>query len=329
MLQSLNAGLSLTQKSLKPKKQEKKKLTPKPQITAKVVQKTTKPKKSGENKKNSSLNALRATNLLMDPAFWASAIKPAAEPKSSDPTKSGNISGAQMYAEMLRTAALSVKQREQMEKKIVDQMAMKSVIDQLKTDIGHKLVNEAPIKSNPGFYQYPKFPGDLTKEKYKQLLASYWNNPAFAGNLYSHFQNAKKNKAKAAKQQSVLKPSVQKSESVKPEESKTKTNFNIEDILGKPSITVTTKNQSSSSSTLIKSIEEKIKSISKEVNITKCSSSQVINLSSGRKNVAETVKRAYSDTNVENVAAVKKICRGPDQPSSSKKDEIEVVIIDD
>lgn len=327
-----NLGPNLTPRPMKPKKQEKKKLTPKPQITAKAVQKTPKPRKMGEGRKNAPMNIL-PPNVLLDPTFWSSIMKPPGELKASPDslTKSG-VAAVQMYAELLRSAAMTSKQREQIDKKIVDQTAMKNALDQFKFDMSQKMTGDSSKSSTlPGYY--PPFPNTPSDFSGKQMANAFWGT-SLPSSLFGSFPNPKKSKPKMMK--SLLKPPVPKQDPhSKPEEPKTKTNFNIEDILAKPNITVTKTSSSAAvcsatgSSGLMKSIEDKIKSISKEVNVTKFTPSQALNLtSSSRKNVTESaMKRSHPETATESIATIKKICR--EQPSNTKKDKIEVVVIDD
>ncbi|KAK6618665.1 hypothetical protein RUM43_013056 [Polyplax serrata] len=327
-----NLGPNLTPRPMKPKKQEKKKLTPKPQITAKAVQKTPKPRKMGEGRKNAPMNIL-PPNVLLDPTFWSSIMKPPGELKASPDslTKSG-VAGVQMYAELLRSAAMTSKQREQIDKKIVDQTAMKNALDQFKFDMSQKMTGDSSKSSTlPGYY--PPFPNTPSDFSGKQMANAFWGT-SLPSSLFGSFPNPKKSKPKMMK--SLLKPPVPKQDPhSKPEEPKTKTNFNIEDILAKPNITVTKTSSSAAvcsatgSSGLMKSIEDKIKSISKEVNVTKFTPSQALNLSSSsRKNVTESaMKRSHPETATESIATIKKICR--EQPSNTKKEKIEVVVIDD
>lgn len=345
--------MPVTPKPPKPKKQEKKKLTPKPQMTAKVIQKTPKPKKSGEVKKRSPFNLGLPPNLFMDPSFWSSLVKPTMEQKITD-SMALNIAGAQMYAEMLRTAALSVKQREQTtDKKMAEQMSLKTGLEQSKSDGNQKSQTDL-MNFLSGFYPYQNYPFDFTSEKYKQLLANYWGNLSLAGNLYGQMQSMNlKTKTKTSKSHSLLKSSnpYQKPETSKSDELKPKTNFNIEDILNKPSLTITKTPPTASpgpppppptSSPSMKSIEEKIKSISKEVHITKCSSSsspsssssQVINLSTtGRKSAGDGGKRSHPEKfGAEcgsGMTAAKKLCRESEQTTNGNNEKIEVVVIDD
>lgn len=303
----------------KVKKREKKNWTAKPQMVAKAVPKISKPKKSLENKKN-AFNFL-SSNLAMDPSYWSTLMKTVVEAKSVEPSKFKT--NAQMYSDILRTIAVPAKQMDQLEKQITDHVAMKNAIDLLKSDLSQKVPQET-TKSNIGLFQQHGF-SDQGNEKFKSPGNKFWGNSPLPSNVYTHMQNIKKANLKPTKQQSVLKHSVNKQELIKSDETKTKTNFNIEDILGKPNIA---KPPPCPSSSLMRSIEEKIKSISKEVNITKCSTGQAINLSTSRKNLPEQGKRPYAEPQSD--TTIKKICRPSDQGSSSgNRDDIEVVVIDD
>lgn len=282
---------------------------------AKPVVKVAKSKKAIEMKKKPVINMMY-NNLLADPACLSAVLKSSMTVNAIEALRKTSSTGS--YVELMKPPAPPKPEK----KSMPEHSPVSSLFEKMNMAFSQQIMEQMKLMSNPSLYHYQNYPMDYGGDYFKQYNSIY--NNALMGNYLSQLQEYKKPKVKKPNPRTVLKSEIAKETAPPKEEKKpTKTNFNIEDILGKPS-TSQAKPQSPNiltPSQLNMSIEDKIKNAFHDLDNPR-EQTEAINLSPIRKKNLERIREEYEDT------SAKRICRGPGY-TTEKEGDIEVVVIDD